>query len=525
MSSNKSSDLNIPTIKSKLDSSSKLKQQQSTSNDDTNVYDPQVANYLARGTTTTTNNNTNNNQFGNLIHTNIQHGNLNYSTSAAAAAAELQHRAELQRRQQQLQQQELQQQEQLQQYKQAKQREQQQAQQAQQQQQQQQQQHVQQAQQYHQLTQQYQQQYEQQQQQQQQIYHQQIVPPPAPQPQQSQQQQSQPQQSQQSQSYQQQTTTGSPTDVVVSNDDYNTSSSSGENLRSRYIENEIVKTFNSKPELVEFIRSELGPEERCKIVINSSKPKAVYFQCERSGSFRTTVKDSAKRQRIAYTKRNKCGFRLVANLYPNEKDSSKKKLIKDNLGFDEDVVDDDDDDGESGEMWVLRMINPQHNHPPDSSNKKTRQKTSRTFVVGPINKPSHSSGSTRSSNSQLPVSVQAQINDELSNSANGVTSGYGDLYNPHHHHHHHHHQPSYTVQSLDQPDVAVMAAIEASAVAAATGGDSSTSPNVNVTAAAVAALQQNNGTPGTNGGEEDEANIDPSVQAHDHSHGLRSRYM
>ncbi|KAL6450011.1 RBF1 Transcription factor RBF1 [Candida maltosa Xu316] len=486
MSSNKSSDLNIPTIKSKLDSSSKLKQQQSTSNDDTNVYDPQVANYLARGTTTTTNNNTNNNQFGNLIHTNIQHGNLNYSTSAAAAAAELQHRAELQRRQQQLQQQELQQQEQLQQYKQAKQREQQQAQQAQQQQQQQQQQHVQQAQQYHQLTQQYQQQYEQQQQQQQQIYHQQIVPPPAPQPQQSQQQQSQPQQSQQSQSYQQQTTTGSPTDVVVSNDDYNTSSSSGENLRSRYIENEIVKTFNSKPELVEFIRSELGPEERCKIVINSSKPKAVYFQCERSGSFRTTVKDSAKRQRIAYTKRNKCGFRLVANLYPNEKDSH-------NLGFDEDVVDDDDDDGESGEMWVLRMINPQHNHPPDSSNKKTRQKTSRTFVVGPINKPSHSSD--------------------------------GDLYNPHHHHHHHHHQPSYTVQSLDQPDVAVMAAIEASAVAAATGGDSSTSPNVNVTAAAVAALQQNNGTPGTNGGEEDEANIDPSVQAHDHSHGLRSRYM
>ena len=108
MSSNKNqSDLNIPTnsasLKQKQRQQLGIKSEIGASTSD--VYDPQVASYLSAGDSPS--------QFANTA---LHHSNsVGYSASAAAAAAELQHRAELQRRQQQLQQQELQhQQEQLQ---------------------------------------------------------------------------------------------------------------------------------------------------------------------------------------------------------------------------------------------------------------------------------------------------------------------------------------------------------------------------------------------------------------------------
>ncbi|MCP8716447.1 MAG: hypothetical protein M5E90_03395, partial [Asgard group archaeon] len=297
-------------------------------------------------------------------------------------------------------------------------------------------------------------------------------------------------------------------------DDFNNS----ENLHSRYIENEIIKTFNSKSDLVQFVRKELTVSERSKIVINSSKPKAIYFQCERSGSFRTTVKDPEKRQRVAYTKRNKCGYRLVANLYSNEKDTKRK-------GSKTDEVDINDPSGsETQIMWVLRMINPQHNHPPDPMNKKRRQKISRTLVETPKNKISrtqddevhHSHHHHHHHHEQLQIHAGA---------------GYGDLTS------HEHYQQQQQTQGtthrvdddeeededegppLDQPDAAVIAAIEAS-----TGVGSHESSNVAAAAAAaVAAAAALQGT--NNGNEPIDANVDPSVQAHDHAHGLRGRFL
>lgn len=146
-------------------------------------------------------------------------------------------------------------------------------------------------------------------------------------------------------------------------------------LTSKYIENEIIKTFTSKQYLVKYVKDVLSAQERCKIVINLSKPKAVYFQCERSGSFRTTVKDATKRQRVAYTKRNKCGFRLVANLYPSEKDKRRLKRITD-----------DKTEEMLGETWILRMIEPIHNHPPEPFSAKKRKLKTRTLVEKPIHR-------------------------------------------------------------------------------------------------------------------------------------------
>lgn len=175
-------------------------------------------------------------------------------------------------------------------------------------------------------------------------------------------------------------------------------------LTSKYHENEIIKKFLNKIELVEYIKYVLSVDEQCKIVINSSKPKAIYFQCERSGSFRTTVKDSSKRQRIAYTKRNKCGYRLVANFFPPEKNKKKKAFgmktldletderISDVLGLVSNTKSNNKIEfmnSEINEFWILRMINPVHNHPPDpKSNKKKKLNFSRTLVEKPLQKTS-----------------------------------------------------------------------------------------------------------------------------------------
>ena len=51
-----------------------------------------------------------------------------------------------------------------------------------------------------------------------------------------------------------------------------------------------------------------------------------------------------------------------ANLYPNEKDQ-KRKNKPDEPGHNE-------ENSRISEMWVLRMINPQHNHAPDPINKR-----------------------------------------------------------------------------------------------------------------------------------------------------------
>lgn len=157
------------------------------------------------------------------------------------------------------------------------------------------------------------------------------------------------------------------------------------NLHSRYVENEIIKTFENKSDLVKFVKTTLNDEEQCRIVINSSKPKAIYFQCEKSGSFRTTVKDASKRQRVAYTKRNKCGYRLVANLYPPDKD--KKGVKRGDANNLEDKLN-EFNSNTNNEMWILRMINPKHNHPadPPALGKKKRARNSRILVEKPLPK-------------------------------------------------------------------------------------------------------------------------------------------
>lgn len=252
------------------------------------------------------------------------------------------------------------------------------------------------------------------------------------------------------------------------NDDYEG------DLTSRYLENEIIKTFSSKQDLIKFVKFPLSQEERCKIVINSSKPKAVYFQCERSGSFRTTVKDHSKRQRVAYTKRSKCGYRLVANLYPPEKD--KKKIKKSPESLDRNLDDklsgfgssiDDQINNLSNEMWILRMICPNHNHPAENQNgKKKRGKTSRTLVEKPLHR-GLSNGYSQQENLNH-IAQQAQQHQHVLNHHH---------MNPHLHDDVHHH----SVQ-----DAAVIAAIEATPAI-------KIDPNI-------------------------DPNVDPSVQAHDHSH-------
>lgn len=272
-------------------------------------------------------------------------------------------------------------------------------------------------------------------------------------------------------------------------------------LHSKYMENEIIKTFSSKQDLVKYVKSVLNDEEQCKIVINSSKPKAVYFQCERSGLFRTTVKDATKRQRVAYTKRSKCGYRLVANLYPPEKD--KKKFKKgnspDDNGLDRNLdeklnefqqhsnsMGHDSPMLVSNEMWILRMINPAHNHPPEPpTGKKKRLKYSRTLVEKPLNR---SSGGNDFSPNDMVSQIPHHSHHQLAQAAHHVQVP--------HLHQHQHHDDSHHTPSVQ--DVAVIAAIEATPA----------------TAAAVALHSQNPPVDPNI-----DPNVDPSVQDHDHSHG------
>lgn len=257
-------------------------------------------------------------------------------------------------------------------------------------------------------------------------------------------------------------------------------------LQLRFADNEIIKTFALKPELVKYVKNVLNDEEQCKIVINSLKPKAVYFQCERLGSFRTTVKDLAKRQRVAYTKRSKCGYRLVANLYPPEKEKKRTKKGDDNVDYklsrDRDHMQDLDPEGAAG-MWILRMIHPTHNHPPEptmggslvSGNglKKKRTKYTRTLVEKPLSRGGGGLDAAYGQNEMLDAHHQQQL-QQLQHQH--------QLQQQHHHHHQHLHGPS--VQ-----DVAVIAAIEATP-----SQGPQVDPNI-------------------------DPNVDPSVQDHDHAHG------
>lgn len=269
---------------------------------------------------------------------------------------------------------------------------------------------------------------------------------------------------------------------------------SGQYLTSKYMENEIIKTFPSKSELVKFVKSTLNEEEHCKIVINSSKPKAVYFQCERSGSFRTTVKDSTKRQRVAYTKRNKCGYRLVANLYPPEKDKKRTKKLEDG-SLDKDIDDKlndfqhDDTLSNSNEIWILRMIHPQHNHPPEptSSSKKKRSKFTRTLVEKPLNRSNSNASNAPNAYSDMLTHPHAH-----------------QMVHPHQHPvhvAHPHHQLTHT-PSVQDP--AVIAAMEATPNSDAT----------EVAVAAAAAMHHQHPPVDPN----IDPNVDPSVQEHDHAH-------
>lgn len=233
-------------------------------------------------------------------------------------------------------------------------------------------------------------------------------------------------------------------------------------LQLRYCENEIIKTFALKEELIAFVKRLLLADERCKIVINSSKPKAVYFQCERSGTFRTTVKDPTKRQRVAYTKRSKCGYRLVANLYPPEKEK-KKNVKKDPESIDSKLNDQFIQDQLNGEMWILRMINPLHNHAPEPvATKKKRSKLLRQLVQKPIHRQA-----TQPNNGYIP--------EQLIPQAPGL-----------------HHPMSHMHHDEAVPD-AMMAAMEGQLHALAVD------PNI-------------------------DPNVDPSVQAHDHAHLSRGLY-
>ncbi|CAN3354624.1 transcription factor Rbf1p [Diutina catenulata] len=329
-----------------------------------------------------------------------------YTAAAAAAATELQHRAERQRYQQQLQQQELQSQLQFQQHHQ--------------------QQHHQQSMMHHQLQ-------------------------------------------QHPQMHQQQPHHHQMPHSMVHHSQVGADEFDGGILQSRYIENEIIKTFTNKPDLIDYVKRTLSVDERCKIVINSSKPKAVYFQCERSGTFRTTVKDPSKRQRVAYTKRSKCGYRLVANLYPPEKD--KKKIKKDSPDPMDRNLDQKLADGYLGdqlggsEMWILRMINPLHNHAPEPITGKKKRSKNRTLVQKPMHR-----------TSQAPTN--GYMPEALHNIAQNSAM---------HHQMHLHHDDGQQV-----PEAMIAAAMEATGPAHLGPVD----PNI-------------------------DPNVDPSVQAHDHAHGMR----
>lgn len=265
-------------------------------------------------------------------------------------------------------------------------------------------------------------------------------------------------------------------------------------LVSRHGDGDIIKTFSSKLDLVKYVKTVLNEEEQCKIVINSSKPKAVYFQCERSGSFRTTVKDAAKRQRVAYTKRSKCGYRLVANLYPPEKDKA-KKVKKDPNEFDGGF----DDDKKDSEMWILRMIQPAHNHPPEPNfavvgGKKKRAKYTRTLVEKPMH---------RNGNPAVAAAAAVGYQPELLDHHHLQPQLYLHLqHNPQQQLHHPHLQHAPHLQHHDDgshPSVQDVAAIAAMEAAPGSGllnppVDPSIDPSV-------------------------DPNVDPSVQQHDHAHG------
>ncbi|KAF3988813.1 hypothetical protein FT663_00401 [Candidozyma haemuli var. vulneris] len=267
-------------------------------------------------------------------------------------------------------------------------------------------------------------------------------------------------------------------------------------LVSRHAEGDIIKTFSSKQELVKYVKTVLNEEEQCKIVINSSKPKAVYFQCERSGSFRTTVKDATKRQRVAYTKRSKCGYRLVANLYPPDKDKAKK--MKKETEFDGYP----DDDKKESEMWILRMIHPAHNHPPEPNfasgggGKKKRAKYTRTLVEKPLNRGNNGTAAAVAAVAGYP---EASLHDHqlLQQQHYLQQQQQQQLHHQqlqHHAHHGQHHHDDGSHPSVQ--DVAVIAAMEA-----APGNHSLSNPPVDPNIDSV------------------DPNVDPSVQQHDHAHG------
>lgn len=268
-------------------------------------------------------------------------------------------------------------------------------------------------------------------------------------------------------------------------------------LVSRHGEGDIIKTFSSKLDLVKYVKTVLNEEEQCKIVINSSKPKAVYFQCERSGSFRTTVKDATKRQRVAYTKRSKCGYRLVANLYPPEKDKA-KKMKKEPNEFDGSYHDDDKKDSE---MWILRMIHPAHNHPPEPNfamigGKKKRAKYTRTLVEKPLHRNSGAAAAAAAAVVYQPDHLdhhllQPQQYQHLQQQHQQQL--HHQLQQQHHMQHHHHDDGGHpSVQ-----DVAVIAAMEA-----APGNSGLQNPPVDPSIDSSV-----------------DPNVDPSVQQHDHAHG------
>jgi len=270
-------------------------------------------------------------------------------------------------------------------------------------------------------------------------------------------------------------------------------------LVSRHGEGDIIKTFTSKQELVKYVKTVLNEEEQCKIVINSSKPKAVYFQCERSGSFRTTVKDATKRQRVAYTKRSKCGYRLVANLYPPEKDKA-KKMKKEPNEFDGSYHEDDKKDSE---MWILRMIHPAHNHPPEPNfamvgGKKKRAKYTRTLVEKPLHR---NGGAAAAAAAAVAVGYQPELMDHhhMHQQQYQHLQQQPQLHHPHLHHQPHHHQQHHHDDGSHPSvqDVAVIAAMEA-----APGNPGLLNPPVDPSI-----------DPSV------DPNVDPSVQQHDHAHG------
>lgn len=269
-------------------------------------------------------------------------------------------------------------------------------------------------------------------------------------------------------------------------------------LVSRHGEGDIIKTFSSKQELVKYVKTVLNEEEQCKIVINSSKPKAVYFQCERSGSFRTTVKDASKRQRVAYTKRSKCGYRLVANLYPPDKDKAKK--MKKEAEFEGYPGEDDKKDLE---MWILRMIHPAHNHPPEPNfttgggGKKKRAKYTRTLVEKPLNRTTNGTAAAVAAVAGYPDALlhDHQLLQQQHYLQQQQQQQLHHLQQQQHHAHHgqHHHDDG---NHPSVQDVAVIAAMEA-----APGNHSLLNPPVDPNIDSV------------------DPNVDPSVQQHDHAHG------